>query len=33
LPYTADRRDALLAMYEKMESEIEKLTQQVSEHR
>ena len=31
LPYTADRRSALLAMYEKMESEIEKLTQQVAE--
>ena len=30
-PHTAYRRSALLAMYEKMESEIEKLTQQVSE--
>jgi transposase len=30
-PHTADRRNALLAMYQKMESEIENLTQQVAE--
>jgi transposase len=30
-PHTTHRRNALLAMYQKMESEIEKLTQQVAE--